>query len=150
MNTNELRNRCAKWKARKAKRPTPQFIPRSDTAILEQLSQDEKQKLIDIVNEFGRQWDWSLEENGMVEIPRPDYEEYTMELLEMDMAFIGKKLKHLDFDGWLFAILVEQGGTKWAATIFSRLGQNPKGRQWVSWKLNPDLVRILKGGECQP
>lgn len=146
MNINDIRNRRAKWQAKKAKRPQPQYIPCSEMAILKQLSQKEKQKLIDIVNEFGRQWQWSLEENGMVEEPVADYEEYTMEYLDSDMAFIGKKLTTLDFDGWLFAILVEKGGTKWAATIFSRLGKNPNGRRWVSWTLNPDLVRFIKGG----
>jgi len=146
MKIDDIRNRRAKWQAKKAKRPQPQYIPRSETAILKQLSPDEKQQLIDIVNEFGRQWQWSLEENGMVEEPVTDYEEYTMEFLVSDMAFIGKKLKDLDFDGWLFAILVEKGGTKWAATIFSRLGKNANGRRWVSWQLNPDFVRLIKGG----
>jgi len=144
MSLEEKRKRRDKRKAKKAKRLCFGHNPQSDEdgmKAINSLSHNEKAKILDIVNEVGKQWDWSLEDNGMVETPPPDYEEYTMELLETDMAFIGRKLKDLDFDGWLFAILVEKGGTKWAATIFSRFGKNAAGRQWVSWTLNPDFLR---------
>jgi len=150
MSLEDQRKRREKRKAKKAKRQmaNPHFghNPQSeeeDMRAISSLTYDEKVKIIDIVNEVGRQWKWTFPEDCMVEMPNPDHDEYTMELLHMDMAFIGRRLKDLDFDGWLFAILVEQGGTKWAVTIFSRLGKDPSGRQWIKWGLNPEFVRMF-------
>ena len=84
----------------------------------------------------------AVHRNCMVEVPDPDHDEYTMELLGYDMLFIGRALKDLDFDGWLFAILAEKGGTKWAETIFARLGKDTTGRRWAKWTLNPDAINL--------
>lgn len=144
MSLEEQRRRRDKRKAKKATRlqvGTTIQSEKDKIKAINSLTHDEKVKIIDIVNEVGKQWAWGLPEDCMIEMPNPDHEDYTMELLEMDMAFIGQTLKNLDFDGWLFAILVEKGGTKWAATIFSRLGKDATGRQWVKWGLNPQFVR---------
>lgn len=150
MSIENQRKHRAKRMANKAKKQRVNcgngFRPQSEAdkdVILTTLTLGEKLKIIDIVNEAGRQWQWSLPEDRMVETPNPDHDEYTMETLEMDMAFLGRALKDLDCDGWLFAILVEQGGTQRAATIFSRLGKVATGRHWVGWNLNPALLRAI-------
>lgn len=122
MNIQEQRIRLAKRKAAKAERMQSQ-IDAQELAILNSLNVEERCKILDIVNEAGRQWRWKFPEDCMVEVPNPDHEEYTMELLGYDMLFIGRHVKDLDFHGWLFAILAERGGAKWAETIVSRLNK---------------------------
>ena len=132
---NDKQKKREKRKAKKAA-----YLQLKKSAPVSSLSQDEKLKLIEIVNEHGKQWNWSLEEDCMVETPPSDYEDYDMELLESDISFIGRSLGNLDFDGWLFAILADKGGSKWAATIFSKLGKNPNNCRYVSMKLNPNIM----------
>ena len=154
MSIEDKRKRRAKRKAKKTKWQEAKFYARHNsqcdekkTVTTNSLTHDEKVKIIAIANEVGRQWVWKLPEDCMVEVPNLNHDEYTMELLEMDMAFIGRKLKNLDFDGWLFAILAEKGGAKWAATIFSRLNKDATGRHWVSYRLNPEFLLQFDRGD---
>jgi len=151
MSIEDQRKRRAKRKAKKAKRQNRlDFAHQSEkrkTAAIDSLNHDEKVQIIGIVNDVGKQWVWKLPEDCMVEVPNPDHDEYTMELLQLDMAFIGRALTNLDFDGWLFAILAEKGGSQWAATIFSRLNKDATGRRWVSYRLNPDLLLQADKGD---
>jgi aspartyl aminopeptidase len=93
------------------------------------LTNDEKINIINIMNDFGKQWKWVYDgiNEGMFEMPNPDHDEYTMELLEMDIDLFDEHMKNLlDFDDWLFVILSNSGGSTWAKTIFSRLGKTFK------------------------
>jgi hypothetical protein len=150
MSIEEKRKRRTKRKAKKAERIRKSPIhlghhsltDAQELAILNSLNVEERFKILEIVNEAGRQWQWREDCKCMVEVPDPDHDEYTMELLGYDMLFIGRHVKDLDFHGWLFAILAEKGGAEWAETIFARLNKDATGRQWAKWTLDPDAINL--------